>query len=339
MSFTDARLDLHSGFAPRGNSGAWAGAQFIAAMNNGQNISPAILRANGVLRKDEWVYFDNELLEGAVPELRAVADLINAGLTKPLPNAMGKTVIEYDRYGDLADATVSMDGLARTDNDRPTWSRGRLPVPITHKDWNIPLRSLAASRNGQEPLDTTMTRLAGRKVAQMQERMLINGSKSFGDDLHIYGYTTHPLRQTASFSGGLNWEDPTKTGDGYLTDVQTALGQMTGQSQNGPYVVYISRGAGILLDRDFKANGSDTIRQRLLRINGISAITELDFLAEGNVLFVQMRRETVVLIQGEPLQTIQWDIDGGMGVEFKAFQIQVPLVRALDGESGIVHMS
>jgi hypothetical protein len=54
---------------------------------------------------------------------------------------------------------------------------------------------------------------------------------------------------------------------------------------------------------------------------------------------VQATRDTVVLIQGEPLQTVQWDIQGGFGVEFKGFEISVPLVRAMTGQSGIYHMS
>jgi hypothetical protein len=37
---------------------------------------------------------------------------------------------------------------------------------------------------------------------------------------------------------------------------------------------------------------------------------------------------------------VQWDIHGGFQINFKAFTIQVPLIRAdAQGRSGIVHMA
>lgn len=322
-----------------GSQGRWAGEQLMAALENGGDFSPAILRTNGVLRKDEWIEFDRELIEGAVSRTQAVADLIAAGLTKPITNSMGKTVLNYDRFGDLSDATVSMDGMARTENDRPNYTPAQLPIPITHKDWRIHLRLLAASRlPGGEPLDTTMTRLSGRKIQEMQEKMLILGSKQFAG-LPIYGYTTHPARHTASFGTNGAWEAAAKTGDNFLADAQTMLAAMADQKQYGPFWIYVTGAASINLDKDFKANGSDTIRQRLLKLENVAGIKTLDFLPTGNVLMVQALRETVVLVQGEPLQTVQWDVNGGFGVDFKGFMIQVPLVRAITGQSGIFHMS
>lgn len=323
----------------QGSQGRWAGEQLMAALSTGNGeLSPQVLRTNGVLRKDEWILYDTELIEGAVARTQAILDLVAAGLTKPIPNSMGKTVLQYDLFGDLADATVSMDGMVRTENDRPGFTHGQLPIPITHKDWFIPLRTLAASRNGTgEALDTTMTRLVGRKIAEKQEHMLLEGSKQFAG-LPIYGYLTHPDKQFGDFAGGKPWEDPTKTGEEFLLDVQTMIGALQAQKQYGPFWIYTSPQAGIRLDSDFKATGTATTRQRLQSVEGVSSIKALDFLPVGNVLAVQAQRETVVLCQGEPLQTVQWDINGGFGVEFKGFQIQVPLVRARPGASGIYHM-
>jgi hypothetical protein len=335
---TAASVDAGNVFV-QGSQGRWAGEQLMAALSSGNGeLSPQVLRTNGVLRKDEWILYDTELLEGAVSRTQALADLIGAGLTKNIPNSMGKTVLQYDLFGDLADATVSMDGMVRTENDRPGFTQGQLPIPITHKDWFIALRLLAASRNGTgESLDTTMTRLVGRKITEKQEYMLLNGSKQFAG-LPIYGYMTHPFRLTGTFAGGKPWEDPTKTGDEFLTDVQNMVGALQGQKQYGPYWIYTSPQAGIRLDSDFKSTGSQTTRQRISAVEGVSSIKALDFLPVGNVLTVQAQRETVVLCQGEPLQTVQWDINGGFGVEFKGFMIQVALIRARAGASGIYHM-
>jgi hypothetical protein len=53
-----------------------------------------------------------------------------------------------------------------------------------------------------------------------------------------------------------------------------------------------------------------------------------------------MTADNVQLLVGEPLQNIQWDINGGFTIAFKSFTIQVPLIRAdAAGRSGIVHMN
>lgn len=337
MSRTDAALDAGNVILT-GSQGRWAGEQLMAALQNGGNLHPDVLRTNGVLRRDEWIQFDTEVVDAALERLRAVSDLIGAGLTKPLANSMGKTVLSYDITGDLADATLSMDGMVRSENDRPARTYGQLPIPITHKDWFIPLRTLAVSRNGGEGLDTTMIRGAGRKCAELQEDMLLNGGKTFAG-LPIYGYRTHPQRHTSAFGAGGDWSQTAKTGDQMYDDLQVALGVLRSNRMYGPYWIYIPMGFSKNMDKDYKANGSLTVRQRLMQVDGVAAIRELDSMPAAQMVIVNAQRETVVLIQGEPLQNIQWDIEGGFGVEFKTFQIQVPLIRAMAGQSGIYHFA
>jgi uncharacterized linocin/CFP29 family protein len=312
-----------------GGSGKWAGEQLIRALSEGQEISPAILRTAGVLRKDEWVAFDEALIEEATTRLRGVADLISAGLTMNIPNSMGKTILEYEKIGQMGDATVSLDGLAATENDLAEFSLSSLPLPITHKDFFINLRKLTASRGRGEALDTTQIRMAGRKIAEAQETMLFNGGKTFGG-FPIYGYTNHPNRNTESFGTNGAWSAAAKTGQNILDDVLTMIAASEDANMYGPWVIYVPRDASTKLENDFKANVTQSIRQRIMQVSGVSDVRIADSLATGNVL----------LVQSEPLQTVQWDIQGGFAVNFKAFQIQVPLVRADSaGQSGIVHMT
>jgi len=45
-------------------------------------------------------------------------------------------------------------------------------------------------------------------------------------------------------------------------------------------------------------------------------------------------------VEGEPLQNVQWDVHGGFQVNFKGFQIELPLIRAdINGNTGLAHMS
>jgi hypothetical protein len=54
---------------------------------------------------------------------------------------------------------------------------------------------------------------------------------------------------------------------------------------------------------------------------------------------VQMTPDVVQMIVGENLQTIQWDVQGGFGINFKAFTIMVPILRYnSEDETGIAHI-
>ncbi len=322
-----------------GATGRWAGERFMADIAKGKKISPASLRTATVLQNYEWKYFDQELIAEAQIRLRGVAALISAGLVKRIPNGLAKTVLEYSKITDMDPAVVSMDGVTRSENDRIDYSAAGLPLPITHKDFYLNLRTLLASREGGQPLDSTYVRLAGRKVAEETERMLFSGGKVFAG-LSIYGLTNHPNRNTASFGTNGAWSAAAKTGADIIADINTMLAALAGDRFYGPYWIFVPANAAFKLGEDYKAATSGTIRERALAIDGISQIMVVDQLASGNVVMVQPTSDVIEMVEGEPLQTVQWDIHGGFQINFKAFQIMVPLIRAdAQGRSGIVHMS
>jgi uncharacterized linocin/CFP29 family protein len=311
----------------------------MAAMNAGRPFTPGELRTNDTLRRDDWIAFDRAIVEGAVPRLRLVADLISAGLTVPLANAMGRTVLSYQTMGDMDPAIVSMDGMARSENNSIDFELASLPIPITHKDFFINLRKLAASRNGGEPLDTTMARIAGRKVGEEVERMSVSGGKTFAG-LPIYGLITAPSRFTVGFGTNGAWSAGAKTGDNILADVFTLIAALEARGFNGPYWLYIPTNSATKVEGDFKANGDRTVRERLAALPQIADIRYLYGLPNDNIVLVQPTADVISIINGETVQTVQWDINGGFGVNFKAFAIQVPLIRANPAnQTGIAHMS
>lgn len=322
-----------------GSSGTWAGQRFLEYMREHGTIAPAALRTLDTLRKDEWKSFDEALVEEGVIRLRAVADLMNAGLTSMIPNGLGKTVREWERVTDMFPAEVSLDGNVRTEDDRQEFVLSQLPLPITHKDFSLNLRTLIASRERGESLDTTQVRTAGRLVAEKTEAMLLNGeTKTFGG-LTIYGYTTHPDRNTAGF-GNSAWSSGTPDGEDILTDLLTMITALEGDRFFGPYWLYVPANTSTKLEEDFKANSDKTIRQRLMEVEPLQQIRVVDQLTADNIVLVQGTRDVAEMIEGEPLQTVQWDINGGFRINFKAFQIMVPLVKSdAQGRSGVFHMS
>ena len=85
-----------------------------------------------------------------------------------------------------------------------------------------------------------------------------------------------PGRATVTLS------DP--AGSGWLgsTLIDEVLGmrkEATDRKRYGPYVLYVSPDWALYLDADYSANkGENTLRQRVLAIEGISAIRQLDYL-------------------------------------------------------------
>jgi uncharacterized linocin/CFP29 family protein len=323
-----------------GSSGRWAGERLLQALDEGRDLSTSELRALGTLRPYEWTQFDEVVVAETVVRLRAVADLIAHGLVKPVPNGLGRTVLQYDKQSDLGAAQVSLDGLAKSGNERIEWDQGSIPLVITHKDFFLNLRTLAASRNAPgEALDMTQARLAGRVVAEKVESMLLTGGPTFAG-APIYGYTTQPSRNTGAFGTNGAWSAAAKTGNNILDDVLTMISALHGDRFFGPYAIYVPTAIGVKLENDFKANSDLSIRQRLMQVDSIVSIQTCDQLTADNVLMVQLTEDVTSLVEGEPPQTIQWDIEGGMRINFKAMCIQVPLVRATKaGRSGIYHMS
>lgn len=324
-------------------SGRWATAQLKRLVAAGQELNTSVLRTADTLRHEDWKFWDDVLQNEALIRLVGVADLISAGLTKAIPNSLGKTVYEYEKITFMDEAEVSLDGVSRTANDVQEFSQAGLPLPITHKDFFLNLRQLTASRNSNTPLDTVQAATAGRVVAEKAEKMLFQGGKTFGG-LTIYGYTNFPSRNTGAFTDTKNWGDNTKTGAAYLADTLKAMTALAAARQYGPYGIYVPTDAGVLIENDYVASGGNnpnqTIRQRLEAIQNVSFVHVADQLPSGSVIFTQLTSDNAVWVQGEPLQVVQWDEGGGFTINFKAFQIAVPLFRVTaGGRSGVYHMS
>ena len=320
--------------------GRWAGERLSKALKKSNRISPAVWRTNDTLRKDEWIHLDEALVEEGVIRLRGVQDLIDDGQVIPVANAMGKTIVEYEKVTDMEPAIVSLDPAARSDLDRQEFELARVPLPVTHKDFNLSLRTLAASRETGEALDTTQARTAGRLVSERLEQMLFQGLNGNFGGFPVYGYTTEPARNVSAFGAGGAWSAGVKTGEQILADLLSGIGVLQDDRFFGPYRVYVPGNTSTKLEEDFKAESDKTIRMRLMEVDMVEEIKVVDQLPADNVIITQATIDVAAWVMGETTQTVQWDIYGGFKVAFKAFAIQVPLIRSdAQGRSGVFHYS
>ena len=153
--------------------------QFMAGvperlLAHGLNVNS--LRHNAVLQKEEWLQFDTVVIEEAMIRLTAFADLLAAGLSFDINNAMGTTVLEWEDMSDMQPAVRSMDGVTRDRSDRVEFSPNSIPLHITHKDFFLNLRHLEASRRLGQSLDLTQARVCSRLVSESLEDALFNGT-------------------------------------------------------------------------------------------------------------------------------------------------------------------
>lgn len=313
-------------------------------MQNGLKIES--LRTNAILNKDEWIAFDTALARPVRERLVGIQDLIDAGLTFNLANPMGKTVQEWESSTDVGPAEETMDGISRGDSDSTRIILNALPLPITHKDFEINLRTLEASRNLGESLDMSNLESSARKVAERMEDTLFKGGTVTITGNTVFGYTNHPNRITRAFDSSENWTNATKTGEEILLDVTNMKGDLIGKNFFGPYVLYIPTEYEVVLDREFKANSDKSLRTRLMEINNLLAIRVSDHLTADNVLMIQFTSDVIDLIDGFAPTVVPWESHGGFKLNFKVLGLMVPRIKVPGGstadtsvKTGIVHMS
>jgi len=94
------------------------------------------------------------------------------------------------------------------------------------------------------------------------------------------------------------------------------------------------------LDQNFTTNYPVTVRQRILQVENITELKVIDKMTAGGVLLISMQSDVVRLVQGLPIQTVEWSTDGGMMVHFKVMAIIVPQVfKDQSNRSGVIHYS
>lgn len=303
------------------------------------------INVNATLRRDEWKQLDEVLLDVARERLGGMEDLISKGLTYNLGNAMGTTVLEWHDVSEALSVELTMDGITRGKNDQLDFQTNYLPIPILHVDYEINARHLEASRKLGNPLDTTLAERAGRRILEKQEDMLFTdttyafGTKDDRDRNKIYSYLNFPDRNTVNLS--IHWNHSGATAAGILQDVLEMKQTSINNKHYGPWMLYIPTAYETVLDDDYDSvTPGTTIRERILKIAGITGIKVIDRLTADNVLLVEMKKETVRLINGFGLTNVAEKEEFGMVSKYKVMCIQVPQIRSdQNGKTGIVHLA
>lgn len=290
-----------------------------------------------LLMRDDWLTMDADVIQMAMPMLRAVGDLRSrAGLSRDI-NGFANPIIGYQTVSRITPATMSMSGTRKGETDRPEFGEAFLPIPIIHKDFNYDVRQVVAANAHGTSFDNLSMVMAVQEVAILAEKLLIGtlGSYSYGG-YTIYGYTNHPLRVTKTYTL------PTAAGWTPNTFVEEVIDHKHTLRENlkpGPYALYLSPGWEPYFEKDYSAAyAGESLQTRMEKVKRIVSIETLDYLPDYQVILVSLDPMTVRLIVGMDIKSMQWESPDGMEMFFKVMAILVPQFRFDQANhSGIGH--
>ena len=288
---------------------------------------------DSTLRKDEWEDLDDALVRVARRRLNGISDLRNMGLTRQL-GGLGSIISTREKSTVPGQAQQTMDGVSEGEDSRQEFQLDGIPVPITFQDFGFSLRHLQASRNRGDSIDTTAAEEATRNVAETMEDVLFTGSDVKARNYEIYGYTSHPDRNTGTLTA--TWTDDANRD--IIGDVSDMLADAYDDNANGPFMLYIPQSYWSPVQEDYKADSERTFAERIRSFEDIEDIKPSTSLPDDNVVLVQMTSDVVQLHTAESLTTVEWETQGGMKLNLRVMAAEVPFVDAdANGQSGIVH--
>lgn len=288
-----------------------------------------------VLPYDAWKEIDRVVLEEVHLRTTGVQDLMSRNLIKRT-GGIGKTVLQWQTQSDMEEAEIAMDGITRGKRDRQERDTLFLPLPFIFKDFSLSARESAPASDAGESLETSGAREAGRLVAEKMEQILFQGSGSYkAGGGTIYGYQDHPDRGTGSLSQA--WDSSGASGLTIQTDVANMLQAKRNNRMYGDGVLYVPTLYQKVLGEDYSTQYRQSIKSRLLELDGLADIKVADQLTANNVILSEMDESVVRLAIGMDIQTIHWSTDG-LTNNFKVMGILIPNIRSTQaGRSGIIH--
>lgn len=301
------------------------------------------------LQFDEWEDRDDLVVEETTFRLTALDDLLNAGLVSDTSLARMISVYQKENKFAQGDVERSMDGRARSVEDRSVWEVAGVPLPISHFDFEISLREQQNSQNFGEDLETADARKAGRALREDLEDLVFNGwgpsiTTSRGT-FSVEGYTNATNRNTPTSNG--SWS----TAQNVIDDVRANLNALEQQGSNNNegympeelgvwWYIPTARWGDVTRQSDPEGDGNMNLRARIERDFPWVDIRHAGALGSDETVFVIQDPDVVDVADAQAPTTQSWEIEGGFATKYKSFACQVPRVKdTRAGVSGISHMT
>lgn len=309
------------------------GQTYVTTVQNGGQVAVPVNNA-GMLQKDEWISYDQAVRSVQEQRRACVADLESRGLVYNAGD-LGATIAEWEASSDMDRPEISMDGATPTTEDAQTFALAGVPIPVIRKDFRINVRRLLASRRMGGGVDVSQAQVSSRLVTEESEKLLLNGHQDLKVGTYtIYGYTTHPQRQTHSLG---DWvADPANI----LTDVEAMIKKLEDARHYGPFMLYVAGDLWAELRKDYKAESERTALQRVRDYAEIEDVKVSGHLDAGTCVMVQLTSEVIDMARAQAMITVQWESGDGFTSHFGVLEAWAPRLKPdYNDRLGVCHGS
>lgn len=319
--------------------------------NDKTNARQYAVKANQSLPDRSWRTVDSTILETQDDVFTLVSDLRQAGLVTERD-----IMTKHDTWplvDDEGEADIAMTPEVATDEGALVFGDDGVPIPVIYDEFSLGFREGPSPESGETPgaiqqgLDTLGVSTTTRRVNEKVEEMFLDGWNQTinwgGDGFTLYGLTTHPQINTATFSE--DWRTTTEASDGTVLrdDMRRARGIIKNDNNYAPggsgYWVYMGTGLyDTLDDADPEGDGNTSVRQRINNLANIAQIRELDYLGDHEMLMFRPTEDVIDVGVALETQSVMWD--DPFRDNWAVLSSIYPRVKTTaTGQNGIVYMS
>ena len=250
-------------------------------------------------------------------QYKLIEDAIITAAQKPI---VGRTVMPYVELNDygilniqtyeqtaMGPASIGM-GAVQQNMDRVGLTPKTLPLPVLWKDFTIYARDLAASRRLGIPLDTSNASDAGRRVAELEETLIWEGTKGFIGFMGVVGRLTQ-----ATAGSWATAENAYKDAKAAVADLEAA-----GYGSRPTLCVTPLQKAAM---RAHIGTTSDTVLEKVTELCDV--VTVHFFADDASALAVVPDPENFQLKIGQNVVTRPWELPGGDWF-FRTYEALIP---------------
>ena len=292
-----------------------------------------------IFTPEEWKAIDTRLREIAASRQVGIAKLKELGLVYNLANPFASQSLEYIKTSDMHDASVNMNFKVTNETDKQQVKTASIPIPVVSWRWSFDIRDLQTSRVYNRPLDLKGATVGARKIGEKLESMMFGANATILDDKKIDSIIS--FADSNKIATLHNWNATGTTTTDILDDVIALKKKSIEDKHFGKWILFVAQNYEARLDDDYGVDATTKayipLMDRIKKINGILDVIVSDFLPDDTVALVQMTNDTIELINGMELTTVQIMNAGGLNFEMLSFVMQTHAVKSdYDGNCGIV---
>jgi len=292
-----------------------------------------------IFTPEEWKAIDTRLREIAASRQVGIAKLKELGLVYNLANPFASQSLEYIKTSDMHDASVNMNFKVTNETDKQAVKTASIPIPVISWRWGFDIRELQMSRLYNRPLDLQGAKVGARKIGEKLESMMFGANATILDDKKIDSIIS--FADSNKIATLHNWNATGTTTTDILDDVIALKKKSIEDKHFGKWILFVAQNYEARLDDDYGVDATTKayipLMDRIKKINGILDVIVSDFLPDDTVALVQMTNDTIELINGMELTTVQLMNAGGLNYEMLSFVMQTPAVKSdYYGNCGIV---